>query len=299
MMPTTKVQSRVVMAALLLLFTAYSGCAWGKVAGGGGERPVAFLAQADGFWQLFVINEEGTGLRQITRSPVDKVHVSWSLEQDKVLVNTNQGKFLIVDLATDEEKNLDIGMKGMTDAVWSQDGKKILFSISIANSIDANDIWLVDIATRKRKKLTGMKEMQHDPVWSNDGRQIVFLSGAGGQSHDLWRLSLETGNARQLTVGQLYHFEPACSVKDEIAFSSNRTGDYEIWACDLEGKKFEQITHSPGLDAQPTWSPDGKKIAFVSTRSGRSAIWMVNRDGSNPRQLTPAHMLCRSPAWSR
>jgi TolB protein len=262
-------------------------------------RRVAFLAFADNFWQAFVIYEDGSGLKMITRSPVDKAHISWSSARDGLLVNTNQGELFSVNLVTGLEEKLDIGMEGMTDAVWSADGKKILFSLSIANSIDANDIWLVDIATRKREKLTSMKEMQHDPVWSNDGRQIVFLSGAGGQNHDLWRLSLETGNAIQLTVGQLYHFEPACSVNDEIAFSSNRTGDYEIWICDLAGKKFEQITRNPGLDAQPTWSPDGKKIAFVSTRSGKSAIWMVNRDGSNPRQITPAHMPCRAPAWSR
>ena len=262
-------------------------------------RRVAFLAFAEDFWQTFVMNEDGSGLKQITRSPVDKAHISWPSARDSLLVNTNKGELFMVNLITGREEKLDIGMRGMTDAACSQDGKKVLFSLSIANSIDANDIWLVDIATQKRERLTSMKHLQHDPAWSADEQHVVFLSGAGGQSHDIWLLERKTKSLKQLTVGQLYHFDPACSSKGEIAFSSNRTGDYEIWVCDLAGQKFEQITHNAGLDAQPTWSPDGKQIVFVSTRGGKSAIWIVNRDGSHPRQLTPAHMLCRAPAWSR
>jgi TolB protein len=267
---------------------------WGE----GKSDKIAFVSYTDNFWQAFVINNDGSELKQITRSPVDKAHVSWSSAKNGLLCNTNLGDLFIVDIDTGAEEKIDIGMRGMTDAVWSQDGKKVLFSLSIANSIDANDIWLVDIATQKREKLTNMKHLQHDPAWSADEQHVVFLSGSGGQNHDIWVLDRKTKSLKQLTVGQLYHFDPACSVKDEIAFSSNRTGDYEIWVCDLEGKGFEQLTHSAGLDAQPTWSPDGNRLAFVSNRSGRSAIWVVNQDGSNPRQLTPDHMMCRSPAWS-
>lgn len=268
------------------------------IAGHEAER-IAFVALTEHFWQVFLINEDGTGTRQLTTSGFDKTHLSWSTERDELLVNSNLGELFIVKTDTPSEKKISPGIRGMTDAVWSRDSQSVLFSLSIANSIDANDIFLVNLVSGSLKKLTSMKHLQHDPVWTEDERKVVFLSGAGGQNHDIWVLDLETRDMKQLTVGQRYHFEPACSSKDEIAFSSNRSGDYEIWVCDLEGKRFEQITHSPGLDAQPTWSPDGEKIAFVSNRTGKSAIWVVDRDGSHPRQLTPSHMVCRNPAWSR
>ena len=278
---------------LVLLDTAFT--AWAQETSG----KLGLIAQTKNFWQLFLINEDGTGLRQIARSPVDKSKVSWSKDQGRLLVNTAQGELFIVDIATGAEKKLDIGIRGMTDAVWSADGKKVLFSLSIANSIDNNDIWLVDIATRKRQKLTWMKHLQHNPVWTPEGKHVVFLSGAGGQSHDIWILDLHTGSVRQITFGQLYNFEPACSVNNEIAFSSNRTGDYEIWVCDFKGTKFEQLTHSPGLDSQPSWSPDGNKIAFVSTRDGEMGIWIMGRDGGNLKRLTPPGLVSRAPAWSK
>jgi TolB protein len=158
---------------------------------------------------------------------------------------------------------------------------------------------MVNLEDGKRRRLTDMKYMQHDPVWTAHEKKVVFVSGAGGQNHDLFILDLESGATKQLTAGQRYHFEPACSVNDEIVFSSNRSDDYEIWVCDLEGKRFEQVTHSPGFDGQPTWSPDGRQIAFVSTRSGYPSIWVINRDGSNPHQISPEGMQCRGPAWNR
>jgi TolB protein len=254
----------------------------------------------DRTWQVSTLEPNGIeGSTRWTYTDSDKMHPFLSILGEQIFATTNSGELIVVDLASRREKVLDIGVKGMTDAAWSTDGQKVLFSLSIANSIDANDIWLVNLENRKRRRLTNMKHMQHDPAWTADEKQVVFVSGAGGQNHDLFILDLESGAVRQLTAGQRYHFEPACSVNNEIAFSSNRTGDYEIWVCDLEGKRFEQITHSPGLDGQPTWSPDGKKIAFVSARSGYPAIWVINRDGSNGHQISPEGMRCREPAWSR
>ena len=260
---------------------------------------ITFLSLTNGFWQVYTIKENGSSLHQITHSPIDKVHLSKSLKRDEVLVNTNQGKLFVCDLENCTETTLNIDVSGMTDTTWSIDGQKVFFSLSIANSIDANDIWLVNINDHTRRRLTNMKHMQHDPALSHDEKQLVFVSGAGGQNHDLFVLDIATGATRQLTVGQRYHFEPACSINDEIAFSSNRSDDYEIWVSDFEGKRFEQITHSSGMDGQPTWSPDGKKIAFVSSRGGHPAIWVINRDGSNVHQVSPNGMRCRGPVWGR
>ncbi len=250
-------------------------------------------------WQICTIGPDGNGFTVLTHSGSDKTPLSWSVEKKQVFFTTNSGQLGIIDPMSKVKKMLDIGMHGMTDAVISSDGSKVLFSLSIANSIDANDIWLVEIEGLKRRRLTNMKHMQHDPALSHDEKRVVFVSGAGGQNHDLFVLDMKSGGTRQLTVGQRYHFEPACSINDEIAFSSNRTDDYEIWVSDFEGKRFEQITHSPGMDGQPTWSPDGKKIAFVSSRSGYPAIWVINRDGSNVHQISPDGMRCRGPVWSR
>lgn len=286
------------IAGLLFLGVFNALTPTGAAAASPGGR-IAFVALVGDTWQVCTLNPDGTGFRQLTDSPGDKTHPSWSSGEGRILAATGAGRLVTVDPNADGESFLDIGVHGVTDAVWSADGRRVLFSQSIANSIDANDIWLVEIAGAARRRLTRMRHMQHDPAWSHDERQVVFVSGAGGQHHDLFVLDPASGAVRQLTAGQRYHFEPACSVNGEIAVSANRGGDYEIWVCDFFGNHFERITHSPGLDAQPAWSPDGRRLAFVSVRGGYTALWVMDRNGGGAHRISPEGMLCRGPAWER
>lgn len=61
---------------------------------------------------------------------------------------------------------------------------------------------------------------------------------------------------------------------------------YDIFKSDLEGNIVEQVTDSPGYDAEATISPDGKKIVFTSTRSGDLELWVMNTDGTGLMQVT-------------
>jgi Tol biopolymer transport system component len=51
-------------------------------------------------------------------------------------------------------------------------------------------------------------------------------------------------------------------------------------------------------DAEPTWSPDGKRIAYRSDRSGNEDIWVVDASGIGvPEPLTTDSFSERRPIW--
>jgi len=141
-----------------------------------------------------------------------------------------------------------------------------------------------------------MQRLQHEPSWSADGKHVYFLSGGGGQSHDIWRVNIASLETGQLTANQLYHFDVAISNLGELAFSSNRSGNYEIWVSG-KGKPARRITEHLALDARPSWSPDSNSIVFESTRLGQQAIWSMDLASKRLAQLTKPGQPARYPVW--
>lgn len=77
-----------------------------------------------------------------------------------------------------------------------------------------------------------------------------------------------------------------------IVFSSTRHSQQpDIYLQRVEGTSVIQLTSDPAADAQPVFSPDGKRIAFCSTRSGNWDIYVMDIDGRNVEQVTntPSH----------
>ena len=86
--------------------------------------------------------------------------------------------------------------------------------------------------------------------------------------------------------------------KAQIAFTSGRDGNAEIYVMDADGKNQRRLTHHPADDSLPSWSPDGQKIAFSSYRNGGNIqIFVMGSDGQNPIRLTDG-VNDRNPAWS-
>lgn len=63
-------------------------------------------------------------------------------------------------------------------------------------------------------------------------------------------------------------------------------------------RKLRQLTFNPGLESEPTWSPDGNLIAYSSDRGGNFDIWVQPVGEGDPVRVTksPAHDW--QPDWS-
>jgi Tol biopolymer transport system component len=71
-----------------------------------------------------------------------------------------------------------------------------------------------------------------------------------------------------------------------VMFSSNRSGNLDLWTIDPVTRQVHQVTDDAAQDWDPGFSPDGKQIVWSSDRSGHLEIWIANADGSAARQLS-------------
>ena len=103
------------------------------------------------------------------------------------------------------------------------------------------------------------------------------------------------------------HDRPAPSASASEPLESSRGGESislsgriafdnfdDVWTIEADGTGLTRLTHSPGPDFDPSWSPNGRRIAFRSERSGEPEIWVMNADGTEQRRLAAG----LSPAWS-
>jgi TolB protein len=97
---------------------------------------------------------------------------------------------------------------------------------------------------------------------------------------------------------------------DRIVFVRQYEGDYEIYTVRPDGKDVRRLTSSPGNDAHPTWSPDGKSIVFSSSRTGfkdeapysdvpqpYGELFVMRYDGTHVQQLTDNQWEDGGAAW--
>ena len=137
-----------------------SGVVWGARWSPDGKRIAFADKDAGGRLQIFLVNADGSGRRQVSRP---------------------------------EPPDLREQMPA-----WSPDGSKLAVQAAIEK--EPSHIWIVDVATGAGRKLAVHSEAFQDevPAWFPDGQRIAFQSDRTGRM-EIWVMNADGTQPRQVT----------------------------------------------------------------------------------------------------
>jgi Tol biopolymer transport system component len=157
--------------------------------------------------RLYVLNADGSGLRDLTRK-----------------LGMSRGP----------------GAGPASDPVWSPDGRKIAF----VRSNTRLGVYVVNAGGNGVRNLTPKPRgaAYAAPAWSPDGRKIAFASERDSNS-EIYLMNADGSGQRNLTLNLAYDGDPAWSPDGQrITFVSNRDARYEVYVMNADGSGQRRLT---------------------------------------------------------
>ncbi|QHN04316.1 hypothetical protein FTO74_13800 [Granulicella sp. WH15] len=209
----------------------------------------------------------------------------------------DSGDIFLTSLSDRREHQLTAEHMDIQGLAWSDDSHSILFS---SNRDGAYALWKIrrDGGPPAPMETTGESAIQ--PAVSSNGSFIVYADWA--QRSNILKVALQhpassVSIAPSTRRSHSAQFSPDGS---KIAFVSDRSGKWELWVANADGKEASQLTRFEAATVgSPRWSPDGRSIAFDARPKGHSAVYVVSADGQLLRNLSSDNFEEKQPAWSQ
>jgi eukaryotic-like serine/threonine-protein kinase len=208
---------------------------------------LAYVAEVDGYRQLFVRPMSGGGERQLTQGRRDHIQPAWSPDGVRLA-------FVRGGTATGKLEPSDV------DGYY----------------FEGAELWTLELGSGRETRLV---DNGFNPSYSPDGRLLAFDALlAGGQR--VWVTDTRGRNPRQVTSDSseaVVHTQPRWSPDgSKLVFRRIEKTKSDIAVADAETRTITLITDDYVFDTDPTWSPDGRSIYFSSYRGGGLNIWRVS-----------------------
>ena len=221
--------------------------------------------------------------------------------------NIGNGDLYVARLTADlklagEPKRLTFDNEQNGHPAWTPDGRDVIFSS--ARGGGTLGLWRISAAGGSEpQRLSSIGEDAIFPAISRQGKRMVYTKYS--LDSNIWSIEINRPGGAQnlpsvpLVASTRQDVMPEFSPDGrKVAFSSDRSGYFQIWVCNADGSNAIQLTSLKGTSFHPAWSPDGQRIAFSSNSGGRDNIYVMNADGGKPALVTTGSVGGNWPTFS-
>jgi TolB protein len=204
----------------------------------------------DPYMEIFEANPDGTSLKQLTFVRGYNAEGSYSPDGKKIVFCSNRGDFNNLELYIMDSDGSNV--RQLTRApgcynggpFFSPDGKRVIFRSDRKKKDHLQLIVINADGTGERALTDDLNWVQWGPYWYKDGKHIIYAAAD--------------------------HSDPTMRP------------NYDLYWMDVDTGKKVRITHAPGADVLPVFSPDGSRLMWTSTRDGRQPPQIYIADFTPP-----------------
>lgn len=147
-------------------------------------------------------------------------------------------------------------------------------------------IFIISIFTISNLTAQNNSPFVRFPALNSNGTQAAF-----SYQGDIWTVPVTGGAAHRITIHQAYEAYPQWSPNDkQIAFSSNRWGNDDIFVINADGRNIKRITYNSSADVLNDWT-NNNKLIFTTRRTFRQIEWEREIYAASSKGGTPERIL--------
>jgi len=205
--------------------------------------------------EIFVMNSDGSGLRQVTFDGAYAGFPAWSPDGSKIVYASYRGTDYIP------------GCLGL--------------------SICPSDLYVVDASGAVSLTLVDTRASETTPSWSPDGSRIAYAQLNADGSSTIDTIRADGSDRVELTPGGGVSFPSWSPDGKLIMFLRAQDGANHIWTVTPDDKIGQDVanTYTDTNFGRPVWSPDGEAIAFARPYSGATSLWITDPWGDPPERI--------------
>jgi TolB protein len=208
---------------------------------------------------IFTMQANGTGLKQLTRHPAADIDPSWSPDGSRIVFTSDRAdsfEIYSMSIGGSDVRRLTTNSADDQDASYSPNGDRIAFTSDRAGN---EDIYTMNADGSGVTRVTTHAAREYAPSWSPDGTKIAFFSNRSGTGDiDIYSMNADGSSVTNITNDPIRgDAHPSWSPDGSlIAFNAFPFGEApDVYVMSATGGGVLALTGEPDEEYTPDWQP--------------------------------------------